>query len=228
MESINQYLKTKNITDTDIRAARKLKSGDIAVYTANDGKIKRLLQNDCWTERGAKPITRTFGVVAHAVRVDSIDLAHKEITIEKIRAKNAASIPDLEIKWIGWLTNLSPRKEESSLVVECKTAMQSNGAIDEGPAIGAELHRCTLYNSACKQKQCFKCQQYGQIATHCTNTPACCYCAAGLPTKDCKKKSAKKCILCSGPHKTWDPRCEHKKKELKRISIARHNIPCRY
>ncbi len=31
VESINQYVKTKNITDTDIRASRKLKNGDIAV-----------------------------------------------------------------------------------------------------------------------------------------------------------------------------------------------------
>lgn len=94
-------MKTKNITDTDIRATQKLKSGDIVVYTANDIVIKKLLENDSWTEllgREAKPITRTFGVVAHTVRIDSIDLSHKEITIEKIRAKNAASIPGLEIK----------------------------------------------------------------------------------------------------------------------------------
>lgn len=150
MESINQYVKTKNITNTEIQAARKLKSGDIAA----NGETKNLLENNCWTEvlgREAKPITRTLGVVAHAVRVDFIDLAHKEITMEKIRAKNAASIPGLEIKWIGWLTNLSPGKKESSLVIECKTAVQANGAIDEGLAIGAELHRCTLYNAACKQ-----------------------------------------------------------------------------
>ena len=205
MESINQYVKSKNITDTDIRAAQKLKSGDIAIYIANAGETKKLLENNCWTEvlgRKAKSITRTFGVVAHAVRVDSIDLAHKKITMEKIRAKNAASIPGLVIKWIGWLTNLSPGKKESLLVIECKTALQANGAIDEGLAIGAELHRCTLYNAACKQKQCFKCQQYGHIAIHCTNTPACGYCAAGHSTKDCKKESAKKCVLCSGPHET--------------------------
>ncbi len=199
LEIINQYVKTKNIMDTDIQAARKLKSGDIAVYIANDGETKKLLQNDCWTEvlgRGAKPITRTFRVVAHAVRVDSINLAHKEITIEKIQAKNAASIPGLEIKWIAWLTNLSLRKKESSLVVECKTAMQANGAIDEGPAIRAELHPCKLYNAECKQKQCFKCQQYSHIETQCTNTTACGYCASGHPTKDCKKDSTKKCVLC--------------------------------
>ncbi len=159
VESIYQYVKTKNITDTDIRAARKLKSSDIVVYTANDGETKKLLHNDCWTEvlgRKPKPITRTFRVVAHAVRVDSIDLAHKEITIEKKRAKNAASIPGLEIKWIGWLTNLFQGKKKSSLVVECETAIQASEAIDEGLAIGAELHGCTLYNAACKQKQCFK------------------------------------------------------------------------
>ncbi len=89
-------MKTKKITYTDIRAARKLKSGNIAIYTENDGKTKKLLQNDCWKEvlgRGAKPITRTFGVVAHAVCIDSIDLVHKNITIEKICTKNAASIP---------------------------------------------------------------------------------------------------------------------------------------
>lgn len=166
--------------DTDIQDTRKLKNGGIVVYTANNTETKKLLENDCQTkvlEREAKPITRTFGVVAHVVCFDSIDLAHKEITIEKIRAKNAA-ILGLEIKWIGQLTNLSPGKKESSLVIKCKTAMQANGAIDEGLAIRIELHRCTLYNAVCKQKQCFKCQQYGHIAIHCTNIPACGYCAA--------------------------------------------------
>ena len=103
MESINQYVKTKNITDTDIRAARKLKSGDIAVHTANDSETKNLLENDYRTEvlgRGAKPVTRTFGVVAHVVCVDSMDLANKNVMMEKIRTKNATSIPGLEIKWI--------------------------------------------------------------------------------------------------------------------------------
>ncbi len=47
VESINQYMKTKNITDTDIRVARKLKSSDIAVYTANDTETKKFLENDC-------------------------------------------------------------------------------------------------------------------------------------------------------------------------------------
>lgn len=99
--------------------------------------------------RGAKPVTRTFGVVTHAVCINFIDLANKDVIIEKIRAKNAVLIQELEIKWIGWLFSLAPGKKES-LVVECKTAIQANGAIDEGLAIGADLHWCIIYNTACK------------------------------------------------------------------------------
>lgn len=85
-KSINQYMKTKIITDTDIQAAWKLKIGSIALYTANDNEIKKLLENNCQTKvlrRKTKLITKTFGIVAYAIRVDSINLAHKKITIEK-------------------------------------------------------------------------------------------------------------------------------------------------
>lgn len=136
-------MKTKSITDTDIQVAQKLKSSDIAIYTANDDEIKQLLKNDCWTEileKKAKLITRTFGVIAYIVHVDSIDLVHKNIIIEKICLKNIALIPDLEIKWIGWLINLSLGKKELSLVIECKIAIQAIKAIDKGLAIKAELH----------------------------------------------------------------------------------------
>lgn len=34
--------------------------------------------------------------------------------------------------------------------------------------------------------------------------------------------------MCSGPHKTWDRRCKHKKKKLKRINTVRENKPYRY
>lgn len=90
VESMNQYVKTKNITDTDIQAVHKLKSGNIAIYTTNDSKIKKLLENNCWTEvleRKAKLVTETFRVVAHAVCIDSIDLANQNVIMKKIRVK---------------------------------------------------------------------------------------------------------------------------------------------
>lgn len=155
MESIHQCVKTKNIMDTDIWATWKLKSGNIAVYIANNNKTKKLLENDCWIEvlgKKAKPITKTLRIVAHAVRVDLIDLAHKKITIEKIHAKNTTLILGLKIKWIGWLINFSSEKNESLLVIEYKTAIQANQSIDKSLTIGAELPQYILYNAACKQK----------------------------------------------------------------------------
>ena len=96
---------------------------------------------------GGKAGYQNFWVVAHAVHVDSIDLANKDVMMEKICANNAASIPGLEIKWVEWLSSLAPGNKKSSLVVECKTAMQANGAIYEGLAIGAESHRCTMQHA---------------------------------------------------------------------------------
>ena len=120
------------------------------------------------------------------------------------------------------------REKRNFFVIECKSVAQANGAIEEGLAIGAELHRCTLYNPACKQKQCFNCQQYSHLAIHCTNTQACGFCAAAHRTQDCKKDTPKKCIFCKGAYKTWDHRCEFKKKELERIKRAKEETTPRY
>lgn len=70
--------------------------------------------------------------------------------MEQIRAKNTASIPGLEIKWIRWFSNPAPGKKETFFVIEWKSVTQANGEIEEGLAIGAELYRCTLYNPVCK------------------------------------------------------------------------------
>lgn len=111
-------MQTKNISHTDLRAARKLKSGDIAIHTANEKETEKLIEEESWTQvlgKKARIVTRTFGVIAHAVRIDSINMKEKEGVMEQIRAKNTASIPGLEIKWIGWLSKLAPGKKKPLL-----------------------------------------------------------------------------------------------------------------
>lgn len=56
------------------------------------------------------------------------------------RSKNFASIPYLDIKWIGWLSSLTLEKRKTWLVIEWKTTLQANREIKEGLAIGIELH----------------------------------------------------------------------------------------
>ena len=50
---------------------------------------------------------------------------------------------------MDWMAHQFRLGKERIIVVPCKTAMQANRAIDEGLAIGAELHRCKLYNVSC-------------------------------------------------------------------------------
>lgn len=70
--------------------------------------------------------------------------------IEQIHAKNTVSIPDLNIKWIGWLVKPAFRKKKSSLIIKYKIAVQANGAIEKDLVIRPKLYWCTLYNLVCK------------------------------------------------------------------------------
>lgn len=140
LRDIHHYLQAKNISHTDLHAAWKLKSGDIAIHIANKKELEKLIKEESWTQVLGKKIhivTYTFGI-------DSINLKEKERVMEQIRAKNTASIPGLEIKWIGWLSKPDLGEKKISLVIECKIAMQANVVIEEGLAIVAELHCCTL------------------------------------------------------------------------------------
>lgn len=54
--------------------------------------------------RGAKPVIRIFRVIVHAVCGDSIDLANRNVIIEKIRIKNTALIIRLKLNsLVGFL-----------------------------------------------------------------------------------------------------------------------------
>lgn len=71
------------------------------IYIVYNSETKKLLENDYKTEkleREKKLITRTCGVGAYVICINFVDLAHKKIIIEKIRAKNIGSILGREIK----------------------------------------------------------------------------------------------------------------------------------
>ena len=92
------------------------------------------MEEESWTQvlrKKACIVTQTFGIIANTVRIDFINMKEKEGVMEQIRAKNTASISGLDIKWIGWLSKPALEKKEFSLVIECKTAAQANGTIED-------------------------------------------------------------------------------------------------
>lgn len=146
-------------------------------------------------EKKACIVIQIYGVIMYIVCIDSINMKEKKVIIEQISSKNIASILDLKIKWIRWLSNPVSRKKETLLVIKCKTAAHVNGAIAESLAIKAELYWCIMYNPACKQKQCFKCNQYGYLAVHYINTQVCRYCAAVYQSQEIKSMFSKSAFI---------------------------------
>ena len=64
-------------------------------------ETKKLVEEESWTQvlwKKTRIVTKTFGVIANAVRIDSINMKEKEVVMEQILSKNVVSISDLYIK----------------------------------------------------------------------------------------------------------------------------------
>lgn len=145
-QSIDDQLKRQNITQTRIHTAQVLKSGDIAVQVVNDKEIQKLQHNHGWTTiLGGKAFisTKTYGIIVHGVPIARIDLKSPD-TSRWLTMQNADTFPDMNIRWLGWLTPPKVGKTEASLVLELDDAETVNKIIDEGMVIGFGMHRCVL------------------------------------------------------------------------------------
>ncbi len=64
-------------------------------------ETKKLVEEESWTQvlgKKTRIVTKTFGVIANAVRIDSINMKEKEVVMKQILSKNVVSISDLYIK----------------------------------------------------------------------------------------------------------------------------------
>ncbi|KAL2047272.1 hypothetical protein N7G274_001291 [Stereocaulon virgatum] len=71
-EKVNQYTRNNEISTKDIRAARTLPSGDIAITTATEEEATKLREQDGWMSvlsEKAKAVAQMYGVLVHGVRI---------------------------------------------------------------------------------------------------------------------------------------------------------------
>lgn len=237
-EALQQQWPNSNQT-TQIVAARQLKSGDIAIHTANTADAKLLKENpSAWLPSlgsRARVLKPTYGVLVHGVRTDkeNIDPNKQAEAIEKIQTENATLHPGVKVTYAGWLTKNGAKKTASSLVVEFTTKEQANRVIREGLVLGACQHDCELYDRGCKLKQCYKCQRYGHIGTQCTASETCGQCAEPHNTRQCRKREedpsfTPKCALCKGQHAAWSNICQIRQAQLAKVELARRSRPTYY
>jgi hypothetical protein len=223
--AIHNNTATKSVK---IVAAHQLKSGDIQIFTSSTTETTHLKQNQGWI-RGlgeqAELIIPTYGVIAHGIPTNSINIRDQEATIQQILADNHTVVPKAKISYVGWLTKESNLKRASSIVLEFTDPEMANAIIYAGMVWDGQIHQCQLYDRACRIKQCFRCYKYGHIGTQCNETQTCGYCADQHETKHCNQKGREgflpRCTVCKDAHTAWSNACPARKKELARVDQAK-------
>lgn len=101
-------------------AAHQLKSGDIQIFTSTTAEAAQLKQNKGWIKglgERAELVLPTYGVIAHGIPTNSINIKDRDATIQQVLADNYTVVPDAEISYVGWLTKEATLKHASSIVV---------------------------------------------------------------------------------------------------------------
>jgi hypothetical protein len=223
--SIKNHTATKSVA---VVAAHQLKSGDLQIFTSCTAEAVKLKDNREWINglgEHAELIVPTYGVIAHGISTNSINIKDQQATIQQILADNYTVIPRAKISYVGWLTRESPLKRASSIVVEFTDPEMANAIIYAGMAWDGQIHTCQLYDRACRVKQCFRCNNYGHIGTQCDAAQTCGYCAELHETKHCKQKGVEgftpRCPVCKGAHTAWSNACPARRKEMGRVEQAK-------
>ncbi|QKX57721.1 uncharacterized protein TRUGW13939_04840 [Talaromyces rugulosus] len=223
--SIQDNASTKSIK---VVAAHQLKSGDIQIFTSTTAEASKLKKNIGWVKglgEHAEIIVPTYGVIAHGIPTNSINIKDQTATIQQILADNYTVIPTAEISYVGWLTKEATLKRASSIVLEFTDPEMANAIIYAGLVWDGQVHQCQLYDRACRVKQCFRCHNYGHIGTQCNASQTCGYCAEQHETKHCKQKGVEgftpQCAVCKDAHTAWSNACPSRKKEMGRVEQAK-------
>lgn len=234
---INDTLKKKNISNINVRAVQKLKSGDLAVQTLNQEETQKLKNNSKWTEifsKQAKTVAKQYPVLVFNSQMKLFRELSPEAFLAHLRLWNQSTLPEISPEYIG---PLQPSKtdDEGALILAFRTAKEADSAIHHGIVIGGRVFATTVYNRECRTRQCFNCYKYGHYSPQCTNQTSCGRCAKAHPTptrdeahSECCKEDPDKCVVCGGSHAAWSKDCKIRKKEYERIRLARLATPATY
>ncbi len=224
----HQDPKMKNI---QIMAVKRHPSGDLTLYMPDQESTEYLVAHrDTWQGTvGDKAEVKapSFGVLIHGVSTQTE--AHNRVEIEEKIQWNNPQLDKAQVTYSGWLKRTMGEKRASTMVVEFDQEEHADHAILNGIIFGAQIFACEYYDRGCKARQCFKCQKYGHIGTHCKAKETCGYCAEAHSTKECIEReragSNPKCPNCLKNHPSWSYQCQHRKDELARIEERRRQMP---
>lgn len=217
----------------DILAVRRLPSGDLELLACTVEARERMEKNERLLKKLALTATmvqRTYAVMAHGIRIDSVNTLNSQAFIKSLIKQNERLHPGLQISRITWTRRaLTKAKIHSSLIIEIATAAMANRFIKEGLLQEFSHRICEYFDRSSRMKQCFQCQNYGHIGIACKNAARCDACAQEHNTKDCKTTSdRRKCAQCGGKHQAWAHDCPVRREEQARLNDHWNNRPATY
>jgi hypothetical protein len=233
-EKVNNMLKSHQdpaLQKTQIIAVKRHPSGDLTLFTQDQRSTEQLIAHrEQWQQTlGEKAAVRvpSFGILVHGVSTQME--AYNRMEIEEKIQWNNPSLEKARVVYSGWLKRSLGEKRASTMVVEFEREEDADHAILNGIVFGAQIYACEYYDRTCKVKQCFKCQKYGHIGTHCKAQENCGYCAEPHSTKGCPERdrpgSEPKCPNCFNNHPSWSIQCQYRKEEFARVEERRRNMP---
>ena len=129
-----------------------------------------------------------------------------------------------------WLSNAWKTKTYLSLVLEVSISEMADALIGNGLVDAKEAKIVARFDQAASPIQCYKCQDYGHMASSCRNETLCAECSHAHDIRAHEitaPTAARACAVCHQEgHTAYDSNCPWKVKEKKRTTkILATNTP---
>jgi len=203
--------------DNQVIAARKLLSGEIALYTEDTKARTGLKENTTWAKAlssQAQVKTRTYEVLLKSWVVE--ETGREERLARELEEENKRAIPLLRIVHLRWLKRNPAKDTYGHIVAELDCPETANQVIHRGLVHNMELKSAVRFDRTMQIQQCYKCQGLGHSSRNCKRFWTCGHCAGNHRTGSCTRKADKKairCGVCAGGHKAWSTSCPTQENE---------------
>ena len=213
----------KSLACKKVLAAKKLPSGDVKLFVPDAQTRAALLQDQEWTTglgREVRPNQQLYSVLVHNVPLKDIDTKDPQAA-QTLQDQNLSLHPGLRISKLAWLKRKLPEgKTHSAIILSTTDPEAANQIITKGLISNYALYITEYYSAAFTVTQCFKCQDYGHISTHCGRETRCGQCAEAHNTRECPIEKTQ-CANCNQEHTAWSNSCPTRRARQAKATKAR-------